>query len=207
MKICEANEQTLGGAKSEPIKFSFPLFWLASRIPFPRPPFPFLELFLCPFPWCKLSGYAYPYLYPVFLYEWRRERKRNERNKVEKSSRSRTIFETNWPSERNEITRGSFAFQLADSCPQEETLIGYKNRRENNEIIVNQYAPPKIHFARSVARVRSGTVTRKTSALRSIRVKILFPTFFYLNLRIFIVEKQERKEIIESCNQSFLIRM
>ena len=183
MKICEANEQTLGGAKSEPIKFSFPPFWLASRIPFPRPPFPFLELFLCPFPWCKLSGYAYPYLYPVFLYEWRRERKRNE------------------------ITRGSFAFQLADSCPQEETLIGYKNRRENNEIIVNQYAPPKIHFARSVARVRSGTVTRKTSALRSIRVKILFPTFFYLNLRIFIVEKQERKEIIESCNQSFLIRM
>lgn len=56
------------------------------------------ELFLCPFPWCKLSGYAYPYLYPVFLYEWRRrererKKKRNERNKVEKSSRSWTIFE------------------------------------------------------------------------------------------------------------------
>lgn len=71
---------------------------LLARLAFPSLVSLFLfELFLCPFPWCKLSGYAYPYLYPVFLYEWRRRererKKRNERNKVEKSSRSWTIFE------------------------------------------------------------------------------------------------------------------
>jgi len=39
MKICEANEQTLGSAKSEPIKFSsLPL----SSLLFPSPPFYFL---------------------------------------------------------------------------------------------------------------------------------------------------------------------
>lgn len=99
-----------------------------------------------------------------------KKRKREKKKKETRGTKLRKVLDlersSNWPSERNEITRRSFAFQLADSCPQEETLIGYKNRRENNEIIVNQYAPPKIHFARSVARVRNGTVTRKTSGLR-----------------------------------------
>jgi len=34
MKICEANEQTLGGAKSEPIKFSLLSLGASSPIPF-----------------------------------------------------------------------------------------------------------------------------------------------------------------------------
>lgn len=197
MKICEANEQTLGSAKSEPIKFSC--------LPFGSPGFPFaflLSLFfffrffelspLCPLFGAKTRWDPLPFFFFFLFTHIAEETKRETRNvwkfllancfeekewirgwitgassfdisddlppPKKKREKKKEKTKSNWPSEgkRDKADRGSFAFQLADSCP-EETLIGYKNRRENNEIIVNQYAPAEdpLCRVRGKARVRS----------------------------------------------------
>lgn len=137
MKICEANEQTLGDAKSEPIKFSsLPL----SSLLFPSPPFYFLPASrFIRFCRARSRGCTSSYLYVLSS---RRKKIRdarktsraadwsfNRRNELKEIIRSRRTYRF----------RSLLAFQLADSC-SEETLIGYQEAEKNNEIIANQYA-------------------------------------------------------------------
>lgn len=164
MKICEANEQTLGGAKSEPIKFSS--LPLARSYSLHRPFTSCQPAALSVSAARDLAGVRLH----IYMFPYRNAKKKKKIRDARKIlGLPVSIVGTNAGGEiirsrRTYTFRGLFAFQLADSC-SEETLIGYQEAGKNNEIIVNQYAAwgTQLVFVKQSGRSTLGTVAFKTS--------------------------------------------
>lgn len=136
MKICEANEQTLGGAKSEPIKFSS--LPLACSYSLHRPFTSCQPAALSVSAARDLAGRNVRTYLHIYMFPYRNAKKkiRNARKILAGCQLRFQSSETNSAGEiirsrRTYTFRGLFAFQLADSC-SEETLIGYQEAGKNN---------------------------------------------------------------------------